>query len=174
MAQSTVEATALKFDLETLKAKDYPRNEDGGVSGAMQVFTRVVTQCPYGDPAKLETWTKLPFRKMGAVREALQAEQKAVARELRGWAFDLEALNADDFDAIAGASAKADFQQGAALLAKYLSGAPAGQGTTAADLLDLPYYPVFVPLLQKLQTEALEELQAGFLNTAGAVPARAG
>lgn len=175
-------ATELKLELTTLKTRDYPPTKGDTLVGNLNVLPLVVVQCPWGDPARIEMWESLSFRKIAKVITAIQAEGKRVAAPLTGWEFDLEDLNAKDFDAINAAVLRNSVDQGSAMIAKYAVGVPvtvprvASDGTagglTADDVKELGFYTHYRPLLMKLQEEASEEFRAGFLDATGTAPAR--
>ncbi len=197
MSNSVVAATELKFDFSTLTAADFPRLSGQSAGSSLVVLPWIVTQCPWGDPSKLETWKRLPFRTLAGVMRALQAESTAQRADLTGWTFDMQKLTPEDLDFINAAALRGQTPDGARMIAKYAAGIPvgvleatraslqqrfagkevplpSGPTLTASDVLELNYYAVYMPLLLRLQKEAQEEFQAGFLHALVSAPVVSG
>lgn len=170
---SVADKTALKFDLTALKVKDAPRVNTSSSAALTAMLPLVVTQCPWGEPGNLETWRKLPLRTLAEVLRQLANEAPAVAEDLTGWSFDMRKLSTEDLDFIDAAVMRGAHLDGARMLAKYTAGSPLGT-MTSEIVLGLGYYTQYRPLLLRLQKEAREEFQAGFLNALIAVPAQPG
>lgn len=171
MKQSAVEATELKFDLVTLKVKDAPRVNSSSSAALTAMLPLVATQCPWGDPRKLETWRQLPLRTLAEVLRQLASEAPAAAADITGWTFDMRKLSTEDLDFIDAGVMRGAHLDGARMIAKFTAGSPLGT-VSSKMVLELGYYTHYRPLLLRLQKEAREEFQAGFLNALVAVPAQ--
>ncbi|MBK9122807.1 MAG: hypothetical protein IPM16_06755 [Chloroflexi bacterium] len=195
MAKNAVSASELTFDLTKMAAADFPRLSTHTARAAISVLPKIVVQCPWGDPADIATWAgKVPTRALAGVMQQLHLEAKRVRVEPTGWTFNFAALVVDDLDTLDAAFLRGQVRDGARMIAKYAIGmptgllertrpavlkrlgedgqeaAPEGDSLAARDVLELTYYPEFIPLLQKAREEAHEEFRAGFLGAIVSTP----
>ncbi|MCU0464188.1 MAG: hypothetical protein MUF38_06425 [Anaerolineae bacterium] len=143
----------LKIDLTKIKAKDFPTIRR--MSDLAKVFVQVVTQCPWGPSAKEQTWLKLRADRFKTVAQKVKFEREGLDTDTSGYVLNLTELTLEDMDAVNAASNNPVAM--ARLMERLLLSSSSGK-VTADDLLELPYYTVFMPLFNMLSEAARDEL----------------
>lgn len=143
----------LKVDLTKIKAKDFPAM--GRMSDLAKLFVQVVTQCPWGPPAKEQTWLTLRADRVKTVAQKIKFEREGLETDTTGYVLNLGEMTLQDLDAVGAANNKPTAM--AQVMERLLLSSSSGK-VTAAELLELPYYTVFLPLFNMVSEAARDEL----------------